>query len=47
MQAFHGRLKAGETRAVALQEAVRELRSNRDYSHPLFWAPFVLAGDYR
>ena len=37
----------GEHIDIALQEAVRELRSNRDYSHPLFWAPFVLAGDYR
>ena len=47
MQSFYGHLKAGDTKDVALQEAMQELRANPKYSHPLFWAPFVLVGDYR
>ena len=30
-----------------VQKAMDELRANPKYSHPYFWAPFVLVGDYR
>jgi CHAT domain-containing protein len=47
MQTSYGHLKAGDTRDVALQKAMRELREVPEYSHPYFWAPFVLVGDCR
>jgi CHAT domain-containing protein len=30
-----------------MQQAMQELRAAPKYSHPFFWAPFVLVGDYR
>ena len=31
-------------KAVALAQAQRALRATEDYSHPYYWAPFVLVG---
>jgi CHAT domain-containing protein len=42
MLAFYRRLRPGVSRAVALQQAMQELRSA--YPHPYYWAPFVLIG---
>jgi CHAT domain-containing protein len=42
MAAFYRRLRDGETKAVALQGAMQELRSR--YPHPYYWAPFALIG---
>jgi len=44
MQAFYIRLRQGLTKAVALKEAMLELRER--YAHPYQWAPFVLMGGY-
>ena len=42
MAAFYRRLQAGQSRAVALQQAMREVRNT--HPHPFYWAPFVLIG---
>lgn len=42
MKRFYRRLQAGSGKAVALQEAMLDLR--QDYPHPYYWAPFVLVG---
>ncbi len=41
---FYKRLKGGEDPTRALTEAIRELKSKKDFSHPFFWAPFELIG---
>ena len=33
--------------AVALREAMLELRKQKQFEHPYYWAPFVLVGDWR
>ena len=42
MKAFYDRLPAARNRAMALRDAIREVRER--YPHPLHWAPFVLSG---
>jgi len=42
MAAFYRRFRDGQTKAVALQGAMQELRSI--YPHPYYWAPFALIG---
>jgi CHAT domain-containing protein len=42
MTAFYRNVNAGQTKPLALQKAVMELRDR--YSHPYYWAPFFLAG---
>ncbi len=46
---FFKRLKAGDSLAVALQEAKKELLDEDDelLRHPVFWTPFVVFGDGR
>ncbi len=47
MQQFHKNLKAGKSRIQALKEAQVSLLKNPKTSHPFYWAPFVLIGDWR
>lgn len=42
---FHRGLKSNISRAEALRNAELKLLRNRKYSHPFYWAPFVLIGD--
>jgi CHAT domain-containing protein len=42
MEAYYSRLLAGQGRARALQEAMRQLRRTRP--HPHYWAPFIAMG---
>ncbi len=42
MKAFYSRLFARPDRALALQEAMVEVRQR--YPHPYYWAPFILVG---
>jgi CHAT domain-containing protein len=42
---FYSHLKEGKTKDEALQMAEREIRGQ--WSHPYYWAPFTLSGDYR
>jgi len=44
MTAFYQRFQAGKSKALAMQEAMLEVRSK--YPHPYQWAPFVLMGKY-
>jgi CHAT domain-containing protein len=43
MEVFYRNLGRTSDRSAALQEAMREVRS--EYPHPYYWAPFVLVGD--
>lgn len=43
MERFYTHLRAGASKAEALQRAQREVRER--YPHPYYWAGFVLAGD--
>lgn len=45
MLAFHRRLRAGSTPALALQAAARELLRQPAWRQPFFWAAFVVVGD--
>ena len=44
MAAFYERLQAGEDKAMAVQQAMLQMRDH--YPHPYQWAPFVLMGKY-
>lgn len=47
MVAFYKELAAGASKTAALQSAQVALMKNPKYSRPLYWAPFVLMGDWR
>ena len=44
MKLFYEALKANKNKALAVQQAMAEIR--RRYPHPYYWAPFVLVGNY-
>ena len=44
MKLFYEALKTNRNKAQAAQEAMLEIR--RRYTHPYYWAPFVLVGKY-
>ncbi len=44
MKLFYERLQRSGSKAQAIQYAMEEIRQT--YSHPFFWAPFVLVGKY-
>jgi CHAT domain-containing protein/tetratricopeptide (TPR) repeat protein len=48
MIAFHKNLTTAKgqiSKAEALRQAALKLMKNRQYSHPFYWAPFVIIGD--
>ena len=47
MTGFYGRVKAGVPLAQAIRETKQEMRDSEEWSAPVYWAPFVLAGDWR
>ena len=47
MVEFYRQLAAGHSKAEALQSAEVKLLRNPKFSRPLYWAPFVLMGDWR
>ena len=47
MVEFYRQLAAGASKAEALQSAEIKLLKNPKFSRPLYWAPFVLMGDWR
>ena len=50
MVAFHKNLtsaKGQTSKAEALRQAALKLMKNKQYSHPFYWAPFVIIGDAR
>lgn len=46
MLEFYTLLKKGVDKATALQEAQKKIMKKEGYSHPYYWAPFVLVGDW-
>lgn len=46
MKEFYKELKDGKTKADALRLAQLSLLSNPDYSHPYYWAAFLLIGGW-
>jgi CHAT domain-containing protein len=47
MVQFYTQLTAGQSKAASLQSAQLTLMKNPKFKHPLYWAPFVLMGDWR
>lgn len=47
MVVFYQNLKAGKSKAASLQAAQLSLLKQERYSHPFYWAPFILIGDWR
>ncbi|MFH2043162.1 MAG: CHAT domain-containing tetratricopeptide repeat protein [Acidobacteriota bacterium] len=45
MRSFYGRLRRGESAADALRNAKRRM-IDKGVSHPFFWSPYVLYGDF-
>lgn len=46
MKEFYKELKDGKTKTEALRLAQLSLLSNPDYSHPYYWAGFLLIGGW-
>jgi CHAT domain-containing protein len=46
MLEFYQQLKNGKDKATALQQAQIKIMEKEEYSHPYYWAPFVLVGDW-
>lgn len=44
---FYAQLKRGQPKGAALREAARKMLHHPRTSHPYYWAPFFLMGDYR
>ena len=44
MLGFYRHLRAGADKAEALRAAKQELARDERYSHPFYWAPFILVG---
>ena len=47
MVEFYSQLAGGASKAAALQAAAVKLLKNPKFARPLYWAPFVLMGDWR
>lgn len=47
MVEFYRQLAAGQSKAEALQSAEVKLLKSQKFARPLYWAPFVLMGDWR
>jgi CHAT domain-containing protein len=46
MVEFYRNIKKGLDKATALQEAQKTIMEEEEYSHPYYWAPFILVGDW-
>ena len=44
MVAFYQHYLEHGNKAIALQTAMQTVRSHSDYSHPCYWAAFVVVG---
>jgi len=43
---FYRLLKEGKDKATALQQAQIKIMEKEEYSHPYYWSPFILVGDW-
>jgi CHAT domain-containing protein/Tfp pilus assembly protein PilF len=46
MLEFYKLLKEGKDKATSLQKAQEIIMDKKEYSHPYYWAPFILVGDW-
>jgi CHAT domain-containing protein len=46
MEIFYSNLKNGKNKAISLQQAQVKIMNKKGYSHPIFWAPFILIGNH-
>lgn len=47
MNQFYGNLEANMTKAEALRQAQLWLLQSRRHEHPLYWAPYILIGNWK
>jgi CHAT domain-containing protein len=47
MVEFYRQLAAGQSKAAAVQSGQVKMLKNPKFSRPLYWAPFILMGDWR
>ena len=47
MQHFYGNLAKGDAKSTALRDSALLLMKDGKHSHPYYWAPFILLGDWR
>ncbi|MBN2223639.1 MAG: CHAT domain-containing protein [Deltaproteobacteria bacterium] len=47
MRQFYRNLKEGMDKPESLRQSMLWLRSQPEYEHPFYWAPFVMIGDWR
>ena len=47
MLEFYKQIKNGADKATALQKAQIKIMEKKEYTHPYYWAPFVLIGDWQ
>lgn len=45
MERFYSYLNEGKSASLSLQQAMADMRRNKDYVEPRYWAPFFLIGD--
>jgi len=46
MQRFYAELRAGESKAAALQAAQKMLLTDQQWQHPNYWSPYLLIGSW-
>ena len=46
MQRFYAELRAGESKAAALQAAQKMLLADQQWQHPNYWSPYLLIGSW-
>jgi CHAT domain-containing protein len=47
MGGFYRELKKGQSKDAALRNAARAILQDGKHSHPFYWAPFLVIGDWR
>jgi CHAT domain-containing protein len=45
MLAFHRSLQSGASKREAMRQAALKLMSDKRFTHPFYWAGFIILGD--